>query len=372
MTIPYIRLHRAAVAMSAMALAFTLVLPIACSGANGGATPEPPEVQGDLVAMLPASATTVGYVDVDALRGSQLYALVEEDDLVQADEGLGEFVAATGIDPRTDLHRVAFASSASIAAQGAGGESAMIAVASYDRDKLLATLQKAETSEHQGRTIYRLDSLQDADATPEAEAQEDEAEEDEAEEDESADDEIGGFLAILDDSTLLIGQEQAVRDILDVAAGSPSARSNAELMGLLEDVDPSSEIWVVSAREGILGELAPAEGMPMPKIPVDKVNAIIFSARLATGLDLTLRGRTGAEDDAKLLGDSLSGMLAFGKMMLQSNQPEIFAIVDRGVTAGSNGFDVTVKASLNIDELRALRDFAGKAMSPEGTAKSEG
>lgn len=361
---------RSGLLLPALALAFTLVLPIACSGANDGAAPEAAGVvQGDLVAMLPASATTVGYLDVDTLRSSQLYMLAEEDDTldINPDEAFSELIEATGIDPRTDLHRIAFASTAAVGSEGVeAGESAMIALASYDRDKLMATLEKAETFEHEGRTLYRMKDIEVGDGGDEAAG---DAEPETAAEDADAEE---GVLAILDEQTLVIGQEKAVIDILGVIGGAPSARANEQLMGLLQDVDPSSEMWVVSARDGLLGELKPSEGMPMPQIPVDKVNAIIFSARLATGLDLTLRGRTGAEADAKLLGDSLNGMLAFGKMMLQSNQPEVFAILDRGITAGSSGYDVTIKAALSIDDLRALRDFAKNAMSEEGTAEREG
>lgn len=367
MNLPMLHIdRRARVAMPVLAMAFTLVLPIACSGANDG-TGAATTVQGDLIAMLPANATTVGYLDIDALRTSQLYTLFDANDLADSNDEFEEMFAKTGIDPRTDLHRVAFASTAAVTAGAVEGESAIVAVTTFDRARLLAALAAADTLDHAGTTLYLLESL-------ELEGHDADGDEDEGEDDsdgtEGADDSDDdadtddGVLAILDDQTLAIGQEQAVRNILAVVGGAASARTNTELMALLDDVDPSSEIWVVSAREGLLGQLRPSADMPMPQIPVDKVNAIIFSARLAAGVDLTLRGRTGAEADAKLLGDSLNGMLAFGKMMLQSNQPELFGILDRGVTAGSSGFDVTVKATLSVEDLTALREFAKEAMSP--------
>lgn len=105
----------------------------------------------------------------------------------------------------------------------------------------------------------------------------------------------------------------------------------------------------------------------MPQIPVDRINAIIASARLTDGLGLRLRGRTGEEADAKLLGDSLNGMLAFGKMMLQSRSPEIFEILDRGVTAGSSGRDVTIRANLSMADLETLTEYAKSQVGDEGT-----
>lgn len=352
--------RRARVALPILAMAFTLALPIACSGANESPSAAATAVQRDLISLLPANATTVGYMDVDALRNSALYALADEDDVVGSNEAFADLIAATGIDPRTDLHRVAFASTAAISDGDVQGESAVVVVTTFDRARLLEALAAAETLDHQGATLYLLDSLEIASHDGP------EGDDDGESENEGDAEDSDGVLAILDDQTLALGQEQAVRNILAVAGGAASARTNNELMGLLQDVDPSSELWVVSAREGLLGDLRPSADMPMPQIPVDKINAIIFSARLSAGLDLTLRGRTGAEADAKLLGDSLNGMLAFGKMMLQSNQPEVFAILDRGVTAGSSGYDVTVKATLSTEDLTALRVFAENAMSPEG------
>jgi len=142
-------------------------------------------------------------------------------------------------------------------------------------------------------------------------------------------------------------------------------------MDLLEDVDTDAEIWAVAAQEGMLRGLRSGGNSPLPQIPVDRINAMIMSMRVTDGMAFTLRGRTGAEEDAKLLGDSLNGMLAFGKMMLQSNQPEIFDIIDRGVTAGSSGYDVTVRAQLTLEQIEQLQSFAREAMSDAGDAGAE-
>ena len=54
-------------------------------------------------------------------------------------------------------------------------------------------------------------------------------------------------------------------------------------------------------------------------------------------------------------------------MMLQSSSPEVFEILDRGVTAGSNGFDVTVRAQLTAEDVEALYAYARQTMGGDDT-----
>ncbi len=88
-----------------------------------------------------------------------------------------------------------------------------------------------------------------------------------------------------------------------------------------------------------------------------------MSVDLTEGISLRMRGRTPVEEDAKNIGDALNGMLALGKMMLQSNSPEVFEILDNDVKAGSSGRDVTIKAQLTMEDIQTLQNFARDAMS---------
>ena len=251
----------------------------------------------------------------------------------------------TGIDPSSDLHRLAFVSSGPVANTDPS-TTGLVIVATFDRERVLGSLGDQGSEEYGGHTLYELASWSRKKESEEGEEPV----------------EYRGFMTILDDSTLAFGGADSIRQIIDVAGGAASARSNDRLMGLLEDVDPDSQMWVVSAQDALFGDVQTPEGTPMPQIPVDRINALIASIRLTDGISLRLRGRTEQEDDAKLLGDSLNGMLAFGKMMLQSNSPEIFEILDRGVTAGSSGRDVTIRANLTMADLEALRDYAKTTM----------
>ena len=340
----------------AWALALLLLPPMACSGATapsanetGGDEAESTAAQGDLIARLPADATTVGMIDFAALRNSPAYEFLRSEGAAIGDPGeFEDLIAETGIDPRTDLHRIAFVSSEWFS-EDMGDASGAVVVATFDRDRVLESMAGQPTEEYGGHTLYAADGWG--------------REDDDGENGEGADEDgnkVDGYLAILDDSTLAFGGGCTIRAIIDVANGAASTRTNTRLMALLEDVDPDSETWFVSAQNALFKDITPDDSMPMQQIPLDRINAMIISLRMANGIQVSLRGRTEESSDAKLLGDSLNGMLAFGKMMIQGSDPDVFSILDRGITAGSSGRDVTLRADLSIDDLETLRDYAHK------------
>jgi hypothetical protein len=345
----------------ASSLGLILLIPaIACAG-SVSSSEEGPSSQADLVARLPADAITIGFIDFMTLRESPVYDFAREEGAGAEDgEEFQEFIRRTGIDPRTDIHRIAFAAGPLTVRGPRTG--AAIVVATFDRTRLETSLAGHESTSYAGHTIWSID-----DGEGEGE---DEGDDESMDQDDAGD--IGamaddGYLAILDDDTVAFGNRHAILSILDVAGGAASARTNEVLMALLDDVAPDSDIWMVSAQDRLLDDLTPGgEDRPTPQIPIDKIRSMILSIQLAGGIGLELRGRTADRADAQLLGDSLNGMLAFGKMMLQSNSPEIFAILDRGVRAGSSGQDVTVRADLSMDDLRALGAFARETTQSDG------
>ncbi len=92
------------------AVLLLLLPPIACSGATSPGTEEESELsQGDLIARLPVEVTTIGYVDFAAVRTSSVYEFLKREGSTIADpRRFEELIAEIGIDPRTDLHRLAF------------------------------------------------------------------------------------------------------------------------------------------------------------------------------------------------------------------------------------------------------------------------
>ena len=51
-------------------------------------------------------------------------------------------------------------------------------------------------------------------------------------------------------------------------------------------------------------------------------------------------------------------MAAMGKMMLQQSQPELFGILDRGITIGQDDRTVHIEANLSAADIAVLRLMA--------------
>lgn len=357
-----------------LTLGLAALLATACAAAPGGGDDEAPATsresstptEADLVGLLPADATTVGFIDFAKVRDTEFYAFIRGDESLDIEE-FEEFIARTGMDPRTDLHRVAYASSRMFGTfDDAGG---MLVQASFDRARVEESIAAATTEQYSGRTLWHVGGLDmDDDEAAEDTGSEQGAESETDSESEGNDVrvDVDAWLAILSDSVIAMGDADKLRAIIDVVDGAPNARDNDELMGLLQDVDPAAQMWIVSAQEGLFSGITPGEGSPMGQIGYDRVNALIVSVDLSDGINFRMRGRTAVQEDAKNLGDALNGMLALGKMMLQGNSPEVFEILDRGVEAGSSGRDVTVNALLSMDDIRVLRDYADELIDDEG------
>ena len=347
-----------------LAIGPLMLLGLACPASNTPASSESSSgssetaPQGDLIALLPADAATIGWIDLEQLRTSSLFSMfVSDDGRLSSSEDLNEFITETGIDPRNDLHRMAFVFG-NPTQPGSWEQGGFVVQATFDAGMAREKLAELPTEEYGGSTIYHIAGWQqrrgDDDATNP--------------EDEETDIDVEGFVTLLDDQTVAFGSASALRGIIDVASGgAASARSNSRLMSLLEDVTAGSQLWFVSAHDDMFTDLPAGDDNPMSQLPWDKIKSLIVAANLADGIDLKLRGRTASKQDAKLLGDSLNGMLALGKMMLQSNDPALFEILDAGVEAGSNGQDVTVRAELSLEDIQAIQAFVetqfGEAMS---------
>jgi hypothetical protein len=319
--------------------------PNADAGSEADASEENPA---DLVAMLPSLATTIGFIDFAAIRETAAYEFLKQDAGFGDTAALEKIVEETGIDLRTDLHRIAFISNDGFGTWDERG--AFLVLATFERARIEEAIASAPTDQYSDRNLYQIGAM-DRDEENEGEV---EGEDDSI----SIDVEVDGWMTILSDTVLAFGSSDLIRAIVDVADGAPSVRENSTLMVLLEDVNTDAQIWLVSAREGLFSSITPDAGSPIGQIGYDRINAMMLALDLSDGLSFRMRGRTPAEEDAKNLGDALNGMVALGKMMLQNSNPDVFEILDRDIETGSRGRDVTIEAHLTIDDLRVLRDYA--------------
>ena len=253
-------------------------------------------------------------------------------------------------------------------------EPVFLIAAQFDRAQLESFLAEAETFSYEEQTIYKLDERtfeQFADMTPESEAEEEAGEPAEGEAAGESEEDDAAFLAILDDTTVALGGEDAVRLAIDVDGGRhDSLKMDPAMNDLISDVAGEGQIWFVAMRDtwdGGLDELQQA-GVPVPTSAIESIETMTLSMRLGDGLALRMVGIAGTPEDAKMLADSLSGLTAMGKMMLQQSQPELLEIIDRGISVGSDDRNVHIQADLTEADLEVLRRLAEETQAQQAVS----
>ena len=328
--------------------------------------PEVSEPSGeiDLFAYLPGPASVIGWVDFDSLRGSTLaMSYLEDEELIgEADEDLQEFIAKTGIDPRTDLKKIAM-----VAFEGEDGEKEGVVIGSvnFDRDRLMTSLADSPTLSYRDQTLYELEPDE-----WEAMGEEHEGEEAESEGEhgevwvEGAEETQSGYLVIINDQTLMMGSETGVKFALDTAAGErPKVRDDSAMNEMIMSLPTDDQIWIVADNEAWAEQLAemPEEGaspVPIPLAAIEGVEAVTFAMHMSDAMRLRISGIAASEEDATMISQSMLGLMAMGKMMIQQAQPDLFNILDRGLLIDSDDRIINIEANLSAEDIATLRELA--------------
>ncbi|MFQ5745518.1 MAG: hypothetical protein ACE5HV_18355 [Acidobacteriota bacterium] len=353
--------------LSARIMTLFAGLLLAVAACSPGEVSDGAEVTGDLLDHLPAPASFLAWADFDAMRASPLSAtLIEDEHLFDGNrQEMREMIEATGIDPVDDLHALAVAS---LVVDGDHIQPVLLATVDFEQERLLSALQESPTLEYRAYTLYEIDH-----PTRKAEGKEEGASAEAGEanpsptQDEEATDEQQpaehGYLVIFNAETLLLGSEQGVKAAIDVAAGDRSSVTADESLGdLLASVPADSQAWVVATDRTWSGELkewmSEGDNLPVPQKALQGIKQATFSMRIDEGVNVQLSGLVASEEDARLLRDSLQGLLAMGKLMVQSQRPELFDILDRSVRIDSEERRVRLDATLDGDDLETLRKLA--------------
>lgn len=367
---------------------------LACAPAAEG--PAGPATD-DLLALLPGDAFFVGWADMDALRESTSGTAFLDEESPMSDEDYGDMqrlAEATGIEIE-DIHQGAFAA---LGGTGDADDAVVVAVAKVDYEpaRMTETLAERPTLTYRDRTLYELDQSMWSEEEDEAPTEEGEATgqeegpgqvtEDPGQVTEGAgqegeqpgqpaeeEEEEPPYLVMLDAGTLLLGNEPGVRAALDTIDGDAgSVRDDAQMVEIIQGASAGSQAWMVVTRDAWSDQLEqmPEQGMPVPRSAVEGIEQMTVSLGVAEGFMLRVTGLAGTEEDAGLLADSLRGVVSMGKMMIQQ-QPEIFAILDEGITVDSTGREIRLEARLTDAQVEALRQFAEERMPEEaGTSGS--
>lgn len=318
-----------------------------------------------MIDRLPAGATAIGWIDFEAL--SEVISAErwdEYEEMLQDEENQAEleaFQEATGIDVRTDIHQLGVA-----VMPGADGEDEPVVLVSvdFDRDRFDALLADAQTVEYEGTTMYlledftqtlgaavgRSEGVEEANVDLELESWED------------------AYIVVLDDSTVAVGTEGSLRVILDVEAGRlETLKSDPDMNALISDVAGHGQMWVVATKstwdEQLAGLGDSGAGIMVPTSAIESINTLTLSMRMGDGISLRMSGIAATAEDARMLTESLNGLLAMGKMMLQGSEPQLFEILDRAVRAEQDGLVINIEATLTDADIEILRQLAEESGS---------
>ena len=315
-----------------------------------------------LIDRLPSGATAIAWIDFEALaeampaeQWDQYAEMLRGDEDTQDLERLEE---ATGIDVREDLRQMGVA----LMPGGADDDWPVVLIeADFDRGRLESLLTDAESIEYEGATMYAVDDFVRNLA---AAIGRDENIDSPGAEAEPADD---AYIVVLDDTTLAIGTEESIRIVIDVDGGRrETLKSDPDMNDLISEVAGHGQIWLVATkstwddRVADLGQSG--AGAMVPTTAIESIETITLSMGFGDGLSIRLAGISRSPEDARMLTDSLNGLLSLGKMMLQGSDPELFEILDRGVRAEQDDRRINIEANLTQADLDFLQRMAEEEM----------
>lgn len=301
---------------------------VGCTG------PREPGGAADLVASLPGDVDLVTFVDLADLRDHPLWSQLQNDEFISSGEPpLERLRELTGLNPREDLHMVLFV------AQGLGQPDfrlSLFARGDLDRQQLEALFDRGGLVQ-ETRDGLEIFLLPDTGAGGLGEASGGSGLED-------------ACLAFLDDFTLGFGSPALLAQAASVREGStPSVLDDPDLGPLIREGLGSGQFWGVFRSGFLADQLRDRIETGIPLVGVLRgfsgVRLLRFTLRFSNSIDLVARTRTGTEEEARLLADTLNGFLALAKL-LAKDQPEVLRFLEGTLV----GLDLdSVRLSMNID-----------------------
>jgi hypothetical protein len=266
-----------------------------------------------LLTLVPPGTTALAGIRVDTLTKTPLY----QKRLAQSSlPGIGEFVEATGVDPRRDIWQV-------LAAMD--GKSTVIMIRGKFSEGGIEPRLKipgASRTSHKGYTITGSETF---------------------------------GVAFLNPTTAVAGRPEAVKAVLDNRERSGPSPA---LMGQLRTIPHATHMWVVlnggfplprsgGAREGNWANIEKfAAGL----------QSLTASADFSNGLTVRLHGVATGEQEAKQLAAAMKGLIGLGRLSTPSDRPQLLRAFD-ALKVAQEGPQVRLDASLEEPLAEQLLDF---------------
>ena len=291
----------------------------------------------DSLALVPASAGTVGVIRWNELRSSPLGPKIFSSmDNISTDGDAARFLAETGLTPREDIDTVIVAMSPGGHPGPGDDDGLVIFEGRFDTNKIGDALKSrgaALTKSPSGDAYYRL-----ADTSSDSK----------------------GAVALVNRGLIVAGSEPAVLAALarKESGGSGGLTSGEGLGKFLSRVDTSSSAWALvdMARFTRGANEGGGEGEPSRAVvgAMKSVTLLALQARVrGDEVDLEATGLTPDAEKRDLLEDSLRGVLAMWRMAVSEKSPELVSVI-RKFQVEHDADSVSIRGSLPGSFLRSL------------------
>ncbi len=280
---------------------------------------------------VPADATVLAYVDVQSVMQSEMRERLRRAMPGQAD-GQAEFSARTGINIDQDIDRVVVAIAPQAAGDAANSPPSVIVLA---RGRFNASKIESLMREH-GAAVedYKGARLIVADQGPRG----------------------GASLSFIEPGLAAIGTSQMVRRAVDLKDGGPNVSDNDDIMNRVATLGDGNA-WAVGRFDSLTGRLPVPLAEHFPAI-----SWFTASAQINGGVRARLRAEARDEESANNLREVLRGIVALGRMQLNS-RPELRAFTDSLQFQGT-GNAVEVQFEVPAELFDALGAAASRAEPP--------
>lgn len=253
------------------------------------------------IALLPAQASGLGFLNIKAIRESPFFAMVKEnlEENPFYSKDYQEFLDATGLDIRKDIEELYFC----LIPEENQEKPELFALikGNYDPQKITEyILQNSDegevvTSSYAEHTIYNLD-----------------------------DDKFAFCFA--DNSRLILGNENQLKTWLDRTGERKKTRITAEMQRRLKDVRYKGEAWVSMDAKGFVEKMMnemnrhSREGRFEALKSLQNMNA---SAKFDERLSFHGMSQFSDKENAKLFHDALKGFIATAKLSVSQDRKAV-------------------------------------------------
>jgi hypothetical protein len=291
----------------------------------------------DSLALVPASAGTVGVIRWNELRSSPFGPKIFSSmDQISTDGDAARFLEETGLTPREDIDTVIVAMSPG-SHPGGDDDGLVIFEGRFDTNKIGEALKSrgaVPATSPSGDAYYRL-----ADRASDSK----------------------GAVALVNRGLIVAGSEPAVLAALarKESGGTGGLTSGEGLGKYLSRVDTSASAWaLVDMARFTQGATAEGGGDGEPSRAVvgamKSVTLLALQAKVrGDEVDLEATGLTPDAEKRDLLEDSLRGVLAMWRMAVSEKSPELVSVI-RKFQVEHDADSVSIRGSLPGSFLRSL------------------